>query len=114
MEIHVDRNEDEETLTLSGRGEIDYATMGTLSQALDDALEDDLHAVVVDLQEVTYMDSLGLGVLVNAHKRLTASGRSLILRIAHPELIKLLRITGLDQLFAIEMPYGEGTPAPPA
>ena len=114
MDIHVDRNEDEETLTLSGRGEIDYATMGTLSQALDDALQDDLQDVVVDLREVTYMDSLGLGVLVNAHKRLTASGRSLVLRVASPELIKLLRITGLDQLFALEMPYGEDPSASPA
>jgi anti-sigma B factor antagonist len=114
MDIHVDRNQDEETLTLSGRGEIDYATMGALSSALDEALEDDLETVVVDLQQVTFVDSLGLGVLVNAHKSLAARGRSLVLRVKHPELIKLLKITGLEHLFAIEMPYGEDASSAPA
>ena len=62
---------------------------------------------------MTYIDSSGLGVLVGAHKRLKSQGRSLVLRVSDPEMIKLLAITGLDQLFAIETPYEAPVSLPP-
>jgi anti-sigma B factor antagonist len=113
MQLVIDTTEDAQTLTLAGRGEIDFATLDTLTSELVKAANSDVETVVVDLQQVTYIDSSGLGVLVGAHKRLKAQGRALVLRVADAEMIKLLKLTGLDQLFALEMPYGEGgSPAP--
>jgi len=114
MQLVIDTTEDAQTLTLAGRGEIDFATLDTLTSELVKAANSDVETVVVDLQQVTYIDSSGLGVLVGAHKRLKAQGRALVLRVANAEMIKLLKLTGLDQLFALEMPYGEaGNPAAP-
>ena len=114
MELDISTTEEGRTLTLAGRGEIDFATLDTLTDELDKASREDIDDVIVDLQKVTYIDSSGLGVLVGAHRRLKAEGRSLVLRIADAEMIKLLAITGLDQVFAIETPYEapEGGPDP--
>ena len=40
--------------------------------------------VVVDLEHVTYIDSVGLGILASAHKRLATSGGELIIRWSTP------------------------------
>jgi anti-sigma B factor antagonist len=105
MQLVIESTEEGRTLTLAGRGEIDIATLDTLSSELRTASATDHETVVVDLREVTYIDSAGLGVLVSAHKLMKSEDRSLVLRVAHPEMLKLLSITGLDQLFAIERPY---------
>lgn len=113
MQLVIETTEDAQTLTLAGHGEIDFATLDTLTSELVKAANSDVETVVVDLEQVTYIDSSGLGVLVGAHKRLKAQGRALVLRVADNEMIKLLKLTGLDQLFALEMPYdGSGSPTP--
>ncbi len=105
MELDISTTEEGRTLTLAGHGEIDYATLDTLSSELDKASREGIDDVIVDLRKVTYIDSSGLGVLVGAHRRLKSEGRSLVIRVADPEMIKLLAITGLDQFFALETPY---------
>jgi anti-sigma B factor antagonist len=105
MQLDISTTEEGRTLTLAGHGEIDFATLDTLTAELDKASREDIDDVIVDLSKVTYIDSSGLGVLVGAHRRLKSEGRSLVLRVADAEMIKLLSITGLDQLFAIETPY---------
>jgi anti-sigma B factor antagonist len=105
MELDISTTEEGRTLTLAGHGELDYATLDILTSELDKASREHIDEVIVDLRKVTYIDSSGLGVLVGAHRRLKGEGTSLVLRVADPEMIKLLSITGLDQLFAIEKPY---------
>jgi anti-sigma B factor antagonist len=105
MQLDIVTTEEGRTLTLAGHGEIDIATLDTLAAELDNASREGIDDVIVDLNQVTYIDSSGLGLLVGAHRRLKSEGRSLVLRVADKEMIKLLAITGLDQLFALELPY---------
>lgn len=51
-------------------GELDIATAPRLLSALNRAVQDALHSVVVDLSAVGFMDSTGLALLINAHRRL--------------------------------------------
>jgi anti-sigma B factor antagonist len=57
--------------------------------------------VVVDLGTVEFLDSTGLGVLVGAHKRLRAADGVLALVCTREPLLKIFRITALDQVFPI-------------
>jgi len=52
-------------------------------------------AVVADLSEVTFLDSSGLGVLVQAHRTATERDTRLLV-VASPPVRKLLALTGLD------------------
>lgn len=69
-------------------------------------MRDDLYvlkdedAIAVDLADVKHMDSTALGVLVNFNRRFIQKGGPPIeLLNLQPRLVRLLKITGLDQVF---------------
>jgi anti-sigma B factor antagonist len=57
--------------------------------------------VVVDLSEVTFVDSMGLRTLVTWHRSVSAAGGQLVLAGPRPAITRLLATTGLDGVFAI-------------
>ena len=86
---------------LSVRGEIDVATSPELHAFLTDMITAEPELVVVDLTEVSFIDSTGLGVLVGALGDVRARGGDLRLVVTQPQIIKLLELTGLDEVFAV-------------
>jgi anti-sigma B factor antagonist len=52
-------------------GEVDVATAPRLLGVLNQAVHGPLQSLVVDLSAVGFMDSTGLALLINAHRRLT-------------------------------------------
>jgi anti-sigma B factor antagonist len=83
-------------------GELDLDVAPKLRACLTDLIEDGARTIVVDLLEVTFMDSTGLGALVQAGKRLRQADGELILVADSPSITKLLTITGVGRLFRIE------------
>jgi anti-sigma B factor antagonist len=83
------------------RGEIDLFTAPDLKQVLTDAIEGGEHRVVIDLSEVSFLDSTALGVLIGAVKRLRSRGGALAIVNTDPSIAKTFEITGLDQIFTI-------------
>jgi anti-sigma B factor antagonist len=83
-------------------GEVDLATAPLLRERLDE-VSPSSSTVVVDLSEVTFLDSTGLSVLVGAWKRLARGDvdGDLRLVVLRPTIQKLLDITGLDQVFSV-------------
>ncbi|MGI5155838.1 STAS domain-containing protein [Microbispora sp. CA-102843] len=61
----------------------------------------DVSVVVMDLAEVVFCDSAGLGGLVDAWRDSRARGIRLMLAGAGTQLIQVLELTGLDSLFEI-------------
>jgi anti-anti-sigma factor len=72
-------------------GEIDLAT----APELRGALERTTGRVVVHLDEVTYLDSSGIAVLVAQQHRLASDDGELVLRRPSPLVRKTLELTGL-------------------
>lgn len=58
--------------------------------------------VVLDLADVTFIDSSGLAALIHAKRAVSAAGASLVLRSVPEVVLKPLRITQLDAAFTIE------------
>jgi anti-sigma B factor antagonist len=56
------------------QGDIDHSTCGTVGKFLDDAIGGGSVVVLLDLQQVTYIDSGGLSVLFSAARRLRDRG----------------------------------------
>ena len=90
-----------EAVTVTVRGELDLHTASCLRQTLAAAVSEEADLVLVHLDEVTFMDSTALGVLVGAWKAQTAQGRRLELVCSRPEPLKLLRLTGLDEVLVV-------------
>jgi anti-sigma B factor antagonist len=85
-------------------GELDQATAGELREPLQKAIDSGTRALMIDMTKCGFIDSTGLGVIVEAWKRLEErnGGRaSLAICCPEPEVKRLLEVTGLDQAIAI-------------
>ena len=95
---HADRH-----LRLRIAGELDAATAGPLLEALEAATGAHIRHLEIDMAEVTFIDSTGLGVLVRAHNRLAKlpDAQPLALVSPRPQARKVLEITGLTRVFEV-------------
>jgi len=84
------------------RGRLDVSGTEIARDSLDAALRSGSGALVVDLADVELLDAAGLGVLVGAHRRADRAGRRLVLRAVPPRLSRILLLTRLDRVLAIE------------
>jgi anti-anti-sigma factor len=79
-------------------GEVDVATVGRLSGALDEAIREHDRHVVVDGGAITFIDSTGISAIVAAMRRLNRTRRRLgVACTAGSVLGRQLAVTGLDR-----------------
>jgi anti-sigma B factor antagonist len=57
--------------------------------------------LIIDVSDMPYIDSAGIGCLVGAHVSRENSGRKLVLAAANERLLTSLKVTRVDQLFAL-------------
>jgi anti-sigma B factor antagonist len=79
-------------------GELDFLTAPRLRSALLEVLAGHPGDVVVDLTATTFMDSIGMSVLIQAAQRLRAESAALELR-PRREVRKVLDVAGVSPLF---------------
>jgi anti-sigma B factor antagonist len=80
---------------VTAAGEIDISTVTRLRERLFEAAASG-HPLVVDLNQVSFLDSVGLALLVGTANRAALHGGSLQVACARPKIRQLLRLTGLD------------------
>ena len=81
---------------VAAAGEIDISTVTRLRDRLFDMAASGA-PLVVDLDQVSFIDSVGLATLVGTANRAAAHGGSLQVACARPKIRQLLRLTGLDR-----------------
>jgi anti-anti-sigma factor len=84
------------------QGELDMATAPQLSSALAALERTEAQTVVVDLHDVTFIDSTAISALCQASAALEARGAVLVLARTSPPVEAVLRIVGLDMEFVRE------------
>ena len=82
-------------------GTIDIYTAPRLRELLIDLVSTDNYQLIVNMDQVEFLDSTGLGVLVGGLKRVRAHDGSLDLVCTQERILKLFRITGLTKVFGI-------------
>ena len=93
LTIRVRRDRDYAIVAVTG--EVDIATVTGLRESLFE-LAASGRTLVVDLEQVSFIDSSGLAALVGAARRAAAHGASLQAVCARPRTRQLFRLTGLD------------------
>ena len=99
--LSIAREELEDAVVLSAQGFLDLSTRLKLSTALSEVVTSDGRAVVVDLCDVTFLDSTGLGVLMNALRRLTRQSRQLRIVCPPGNIRRIFELSGLDGTFSL-------------
>ena len=80
-------------------GEIDVMSAPRLHEALEELIGEAPGTLLVDLANVTFIDSTGLGTLVVAHRHLEERGGTLRLVSVPSSVVQLLEVTGLVNRF---------------
>jgi len=82
-------------------GEIDVYTAPKLRDKLTELVAGGVYDFVIDMEQVEFLDSTGLGVLVGGLKKVRAHDGSLELVCNQDRLLKIFKITGLAKVFVI-------------
>jgi anti-sigma B factor antagonist len=94
------REVDSRTIVAVG-GEIDVYTAPKLRDKISELVGDGHYDLVIDMENVDFLDSTGLGVLVGGLKKVRAHDGSMELICSQDRLLKIFRITGLAKVFTI-------------
>lgn len=98
MEINKETSGD--ALTIRLRGRLDTATAPQLEAELKSCL-DGVKSLTLDLQELEYISSAGLRVLLSCQKTMKKQG-SMVVRNVCPIVMEILDITGFSDFLTIQ------------
>jgi anti-sigma B factor antagonist len=94
--LKVENRPDGDVLVVQVSGELDSSTADEVRAALAAVSEDNV--VVVDLRDVPFMDSAGLGALIGGIRRFRARGTPTALCVRRGAVERLLTATGFDRI----------------
>jgi len=80
-------------------GELDAYTVSSFRDALSEVAS--RPRVVIDLSEVPFMDSAGLGALIGGIRRAREHGGEVAVACSRPTLTRLLHTTGFDRIVPV-------------
>jgi anti-sigma B factor antagonist len=98
--IAVHREDDKVVVDI--RGELDVIGAAELGGVVRDLVAEGAADVVLDLADVTFLDSTGLSALVAGRNLCRSRDGELTLRAPSPRAWRVLTITGLDTVFAVD------------
>lgn len=81
-------------------GELDVSSVDQLRDVLEGLLVT-THQVDLDLAELTFVDSTGIGALLALHRRLADLGGTLVLRRPRAQIHRVLQMTQLDRILTV-------------
>jgi anti-anti-sigma factor len=82
-------------------GILDGTKAGQFRQEISDLVEANADIVLIDFQDVSFMDSSGLGALVLALKTVRAAGGKLFICSVNEQIKMLFELTSMDRVFEI-------------
>lgn len=82
-------------------GEIDVYTSPKVKETIGGLIDQGHYTLVINLENVRYIDSTGLGVLIGGLKRVREHSGTVNLVCTNPQIKKIFDITGLVKIFGI-------------
>lgn len=101
MGLSVNTTINDKNATVTVEGEVDVSCASDLTDALEAVLADAPTSVDVDLAQVPYIDSTGIGVLVAAAHRAAEAGSELTVSHPQPNVLRVLTLLGVGSEFNV-------------
>jgi stage II sporulation protein AA (anti-sigma F factor antagonist) len=95
----IDKKIERQTLFLRLNGELDMNTTENLRQAIDNEIERrGIRTVILNLEDVSFIDSSGLGVILGRYKKLLPMGGKIMISNVPPHIYKVMELSGLPKI----------------
>ena len=99
----IQEKTDGKRLTVILRGEIDHHNAVRLRTSIDKLISEKRPlTLVVDVEDIHFMDSSGLGLLMGRYKKMQELGGKMILQNPNTSVLKICQLAGLGRLIQIE------------
>lgn len=102
MTIEQKFNDISNTWEVKLNGEIDIYNAPELKERLLELIEKRQGSIIIDCEDLKYIDSTGLGALISVLKRVKEYDGNIEIVNLKPYINKIFTITGLDKVFIIE------------
>lgn len=104
MNLKIDTTQHDTYYKINVAGELDVATVPELQEVLVPIRQQGTHDIHLHIDEVTYMDSTGLGLFVGTLKELNKNNKELYVLGVNKRIERLFDITGLKDLMHVNQP----------
>jgi len=102
MNLSIDTVKENNQMIVHVSGEVDIYTAPDLKKQLLELTKQKGQSVVVDLSDVNYMDSTGIGVFISTLKSTKENDSHLKLVNLQSQVMRLFDITGLNEIIEIQ------------
>lgn len=99
--MEIDKEMQGEVCVVRLRGDLDVNSAARVETVLTESIEA-ASTVIVDISEVPFADSSGLGGLIAAYKKAKAANKEIRLRRPTPIVSEILTITRMKRFFPVE------------
>lgn len=83
-------------------GELDVSTSDKLKEYLHGLADQEMLDMKINLENLEYIDSTGLGVMIGVLKKLKVGNKEIYIINPRSNVRKIFNITGLDKIFKVE------------
>ena len=88
-----------DTVTVRITGELDHCSAQTVRRELDALIaEPGVKRLVLDMADMTFMDSSGIGVILGRYRELRERGGSVAVKNLNPQVEKVFTLSGMRQV----------------
>ncbi|MBM7701655.1 anti-sigma F factor antagonist [Metabacillus iocasae] len=104
MSLSVDLELKQDVLLVRLGGELDHHTADHLRQKITEVLEQgSVHHILLNLENLTFMDSSGLGVILGRYKQIRNNGGEMVVCSISPSIERLFDMSGLFKIIKLEL-----------
>lgn len=102
MSLHINLTTKKNVLIIRLAGELDHHTAEQLKEQVEEKInKDGIRHILLNLEELTFMDSSGLGVILGRYKRLKQLDGSMVICAISPSIYRLFELSGLFKILQI-------------
>lgn len=102
MSLQIDLTTKDQVLIIRLVGELDHHTAEKVRQQVEQKIEvNSVRHILLNLEELTFMDSSGLGVILGRYKQITQLGGKMIICAISPSIYRLFELSGMFKILDI-------------
>lgn len=102
VSLHMDLTTKDDVLIIRLKGELDHHTAEKLKEQVEQRLEDkSVRHILLNLADLSFMDSSGLGVILGRYKQISQKGGQMIVCAISPTIYRLFELSGMFKILHI-------------
>lgn len=102
LSLQIEIEHHRKALIVRLKGELDHHTAETVKAKMEEAIFRGAAHIILNMKELVFMDSSGLGVILGRYKQITSKGGRMIVCDVSPAVYRLFEMSGLFKILTIE------------